>query len=343
MKVVIRADAGIEQGTGHVMRCLTLSEELLARGHQVDLVTGGLATDWLAEAVAISGVGLHHCEFDTLPVDRIIALKPDWVVVDSYQIPSCSLSALAEFTPLLAVVDGDYRGIQASLYLDQNLGAESVVRPVAIRDRFLSGAKFTLVRDSVLAERRPGPSGEISSTPRVLTFMGGTDPTHASLGIAEALAKIEDDFELVILAPSSEHSALRTALGAKLHVRLLAPTRELPALFSEADVIVSAAGTSAWDICAIGIPAVLISVVENQRTSVREAVSRGLALGLDVTDDRSALQENAGELVSRLLHDTELRRRLSQKCLSTFDGDGKGRVADVMEAKGDMYASVRRR
>jgi spore coat polysaccharide biosynthesis predicted glycosyltransferase SpsG len=336
MRVIFRADAGVEQGTGHVMRCLTLAEELMVRGHQAILVTGGLATAWLKQAVVVSGVEVHSCELDAIPEAQIAALQPDWVVVDSYRIPMGAISALNARVPVLAIVDGDDRGIQASLYLDQNLGAEKLSRSHS--DRFLSGATFALVRRAVLAERRADPA-TLNHPPRLLSFMGGTDPTGASLGIARALACRPEHFALTILAPVAQHAELHATLADLQGVSVLAPTPHLPELLGDADVVISAAGTSAWDVCALGIPSLLIAVVENQRASLREAVQRELALGIDAANDRHELELKSGHLAAKLLGDPVLRTALSRACLDAFDGGGARRVVDAMVSGAGVYAA----
>jgi hypothetical protein len=71
--------------------------------------------------------------------------------------------------------------------------------------------------------------------------------------------------------------------------------------------------------------------VDNQRASLREAVSRGLILGFDATLGTPSLREGIRPLATRLLREEPLRRRLSERCSSTFDGGGTTRVVDEME------------
>ena len=112
-------------------------------------------------------------------------------VVDSYRIPATDVSAWARDLPALAIVDGGTRGIEAALYLDQNLGAEDRGAPIPAGSRMLAGAAYALVRSDVLAARRVDP-WRASSTgrPRLLAVMGGTDATGAIVAVADAVAAL---------------------------------------------------------------------------------------------------------------------------------------------------------
>ena len=327
MRVLLRADAGVVQGTGHVMRCMTLAEELLARGHHVDLMTAPIGVEWLARVVRESGVGVIEVGQDRVPREEIDSRHPDWVVVDSYRIPAAELSSLAETIPLLAVVDGDDRGIDATLYLDQNLGAESLARRPFVADRLLAGASFALVRGDVLRARREQPWHFRSHEPRLLAFMGGTDPTGSIIPLAQVLAAFNGSLETTIVAPGRFHEALRGIIDADI----LLPTPDLPRYLGEADLVVSAAGTSAWDVCALGLPALFVAVVDNQVRSLAEAVARGVALGLDAVDEGADAFARAAGPLSQLVGDESLRERLSRAATTEFDGLGARRVVDRLE------------
>lgn len=329
MKVLLRADAGPEQGTGHVMRCLTLAEGLASRGHFVELMGSITGAPWLESVIASSGIVVHKCSPDSLELEPIVALEADWVVVDSYNIEASLISRLNEAVKCLAIVDGDSRGITASLYLDQNVGAEERIWPAAVREKLLAGHQYCLVRDAVLQHRRPrrGVTGDLA----VVAFMGGTDPQSAILPVAESLAGSALPFDLTVICPPALTSAVVSAVAQRPGVKVLGPTSHLPEVLGGADLVVSAAGTSAWDICTMGIPAVFVAVVDNQFASLQQATAREVSLGVNAIGHRRDALTTISKLVDRLVTDAGLRQELSDRCLSMFDGLGKARVVEAME------------
>ena len=328
---MLRADAGFEQGTGHVMRCLTLAEELVMRGHEVHLLTAPITIPWLSATVVESGLTIHECLADEIPYEAVMALDADWLVVDSYRIPAEEVSRINTKLRVLAIIDGDDRSIGATLYLDQNLGSERIPRSPNKAGRYLCGSDYSLVRRAVLSARRDSPWNWQGDVPSVLCFMGGTDPTGNVIGAVRSLSQLHEPITLTVVAPEIYHESLHRAGVAIPRMRVLSPTPDLPMLLSRTDVVVSAAGTSAWDICTLGVPAVLVAVVENQRDSLREILGRGLALGIDLVSEGDGALERIGPSVSALLRDAPLREQLSRSSLAAFDGCGVTRVVVALE------------
>ncbi|MBX3193979.1 MAG: hypothetical protein KF727_02620 [Microbacteriaceae bacterium] len=306
MRIVLRADAGAHRGTGHVMRALALGEELALRGH--DAVLAGSLGDvaWLAERVDASPV--RHVESPSDELDEAVFEGADRAVIDSYLIDADAIGALGRTLPVLAVVDGGDRGIDAALYLDPTPGA-AVAEPSG--SNRLTGARYVLVRREVLALRRETPR-PIDPHPRIVVFMGGTDPTGALEPVTDSIARAIPDAELV-------------PVGALAFPGAIAPTPDLPRLLADADLVVCAAGTSAWDVCTLGVPAVLVAVAENQRPGLAFARDAGLAGAVD--GDRL---DAVGAEAALALGDDTLRAARFARCRELFDGRGAERVADAL-------------
>ncbi|MBT5559684.1 MAG: UDP-2,4-diacetamido-2,4,6-trideoxy-beta-L-altropyranose hydrolase, partial [Proteobacteria bacterium] len=63
MRIVIRADASLQIGTGHVMRCLVLAKQLSDQGHFVSFASRPQAGD-LIEFIRRQGI-------DVIPLDPV--------------------------------------------------------------------------------------------------------------------------------------------------------------------------------------------------------------------------------------------------------------------------------
>ncbi|GAB3957470.1 hypothetical protein GCM10027614_73010 [Micromonospora vulcania] len=101
--------------------------------------------------------------------------------------------------------------------------------------------------------------------------------------------------------------------------------------------MVSAAGTSTWELCCLGAPAALVCVVDNQRESYARVVRHGLAVGLGELPELTgtgvagrAARATAARTLHGLLSSPERRAALSARAWSTVDGQGRARVVDAV-------------
>lgn len=342
MRVVLRADADVTHGSGHVMRVLTIAEALAARGHETILVTAPIDIPWLTRRVASSGVRLlESAPRGELAADLVLAHAPDRVVVDSYAFAASDISSLDRHVPVLMLVDGDRRGAEATLYLDQNLGADEAPYGGVDPRSLLLGSKYALVRSEVSRLRRERPDELRHEPPRLLVVIGGTDPRGLSVDVVAALAPLLARVTMTVVAQERHHAAIE-GLGLGDRLVVLAPTPSLPELFAESDLVVSAAGTTAWDVCSLGIPSVLMATAANQLPSMTRADRAGVAVGVDLVDD-DALPAGLVALrdgVVRLLDDAGLRGRLAGACAAAFDGAGPMRVAEALEEAAELHGAA---
>nr|WP_279587853.1 glycosyltransferase [Microbacterium ulmi] len=310
------------------MRCLTIAEELHARGHEVTLWGSLGGVPWLGERVTATGVRHLASEPFSLDVD-VIAAEADVVVVDSYTIDPAEIGRLDALAPVLAVIDGDDRRIRASAYLDQNLHAEALPYPSHVSDRLYAGSRYALVRRE-LSELHRVSAWPLPDEPRVLCVLGGSDPLRSMPRVAAALCTLPEEVRLTLVTAPESLQDVRELVAGRGGVKVVPPTSHIAGLLAESDLVVSAAGTTAWDVCTIGMPAVFIAVVDNQRAGLRAILDAGVALGLDATHDVACI-DTVGQLVAMLIDDEDLRNEQSARCRELFDGRGPERVADALE------------
>lgn len=317
------------------MRCLALAEELAARGRAATLVADLAEVPWVAEQVRRRGVRTWTPE-GTDPVrsriEAVRELAPEAVVVDSYVLPAGFYDTLhAGGARVLALTDGDPGDRVADLYLDQNIGAEADVWPLPEAATRLAGLDYALLRDDVLAQRPDAPRVEHrTSHPRVLAFFGGTDAYAVAPRAAELLVATGVPWRATVIAatPALREELAAVEMGPGQVLDVIDPTDDLATFVAEADLVVSAAGTSSWELLCLGAAAAFVCVADNQVTSYERVLEQGLAAGLGRPGALTGPE--ARDELRALLTDPARRNALRRAAWSRVDGRGRSRVADAL-------------
>ena len=94
-------------------------------------------------------------------------------------------------------------------------------------------------------------------------------------------------FEATVVAATGDLAARIAAvqLQPRQHVDVIGPTDQLAAAVREADLTISASGTSTWELLCLGATAGLVCVVENQVMGYERAIATGTAAGVGVLSD----------------------------------------------------------
>ncbi len=327
---------------GHLIRCLALAEELLGRGVGVELVgdLGGLA--WAQRQVAVRGIATIPAPADPAELaDLVLGRGHRAAVLDGYAFaPGTGAALRGAGVAVLCVADGDFGTAQeADLFVDQNLGAER--SPVVRGGRFLGGLDYALLRDVVRLRRPrqpPAPApDDVAHPPRVLAVFGGTDAYDAARTVVPLILATGLAVQVTAVAGRPETAAALAALprAPGQEVRPVAPVDDLPALAVGSDVVVSAAGTSVWELLCLGVATAVVCVTENQELGYREVVAAGLAAPAGrlarLREDEAARAE-AGSALRVLLGDAGERARLAAAGWTRVDDRGRERVAEALLA-----------
>ncbi len=337
----IRADADSQMGTGHVMRCLAIAQAWLHQGGSVVFlmrppgqgIRGRVEQEQARILEISSDAGSAE---DAQEASRLVLENHgEWLVVDGYQFG-------AEYQELLKasglkVLFLDDCGVashySADLVLNQNLHAsEALYQNRAPETELLLGARYALLRREFLSWRNW--QREIANKARrVLVTLGGSDPDNVTERVIEALKLAGQDLEVTILVGVSNprHADLKKAAVGLARTSLVENAGNMAELMAAADLAVAGAGSTCWELCFLGLPALLIDLAENQRPVSQELDRRGVAVDLGNSADVSP-RKIADELVS-LIGSSERRATMCERGRSLIDGGGAARVCREMESR----------
>lgn len=361
MRIVIRADASVTIGSGHVVRCLTLAAQLAEGGDTVAFVCRQLP-EALEQRIAAAGHRLHRLAPPAVePGDRnahgdwlgvpwqddardtaaaVAALGgADWLVADHYALDEQWESRLRSHAARIMVIDDlADRYHDCDLLVDHNVAAEPMGRYEGLLPPHalcLAGPRFALLRPE-WAGLRAGlalmDDAAGHGPRRVLVSYGGTDPTGETAKAIEALARLSFPVaaDVVIGTANPQRRRIEALVAQHDFATLTMDTPRLAELAAAADLALGAAGGSALERCCVGLPSVLTVCGANQAPGSAALAAAGAALNLGDAD--TVTVERLHAVLEGLNACPDLLAHMSQQALAQCDGQGARRVVQRMRA-----------
>lgn len=341
MRVAFRADASVNLGSGHVMRCLTLADVLRANGVVTRFICRRLPGD-LGAAIQARGHELVWLEADVdASADAEASRRAladdapwDWLVVDHYGLDAAWERALrAVAGDILAIDDLADRPHDCDLLLDQNQQAAGRYDDLAPRHASrLLGPRHALLRPAFAAARR-ARSPRDGRVVRLLLFFGGADAegeTMKALAALDLLGRQYLDVDVVIGAANPHRAAIAAACAARPRTALHIQAENMAELMAAADLCLGAGGGACWERCCVGLPALVVATAANQIEQCHALAAAGAHVYLGAAAGVDAARW-AGAL-AWLLELPELLAHLSRQGWNLVDGEGARRVANPLLA-----------
>ncbi len=360
--VAIRVDASFEMGTGHVMRCLTLSDTMRARGVRCQFISrahsGNLIELMRQRGYEVTVLPVEPEKYqlaevaeDPLPVhanwlgcrwerdaeqtlDAVRAIEPDLLVVDHYAIDIRWENVLRPHVGRMMIVDDlADRSHGCDFLLDQNWFGEDMSHRYQglIPDHCVTmlGPQYALLKPdyAIVRALMPPRDGAIG---RVLVFIGGSDPTNETGKVIDALAKSELAHLFVDVVIGVNHLDLRGInhkAAARPATRVHSGLPSLAGWMARADLMISGGGSTSWERMCLGLPAIVISIAANQTATNTAMQAAGYIDFLGESAQVSA--EMIVDAIGRCLQEPERLRQMSRRCQDLVPGTGAERVCDL--------------
>ena len=359
VRIAFRADASVQIGSGHVMRCLTLADALKAQGaeclficrphegHLLDLIVQRghpiLTLPVLAEHSMKAIKNLTHSDWlgtdwatDALDVCRVLGGNfLDWLVVDHYALDfRWERLVRVGCKRLMAIDDLADRSHDCDVLLDQNLGrlSDDYARLLPLHAVTLIGPQYALLRPEFAKLRAQSLLRRASpQLKHLLISMGGVDKDNVTGHILESLEgfSLPADMQITVVMGSNSPWLRQVQLQAaemrsQLPVQVLAGVGDMARIMVNSDLAIGAAGGMAWERCCLGVPSIVLILAENQQSGAMALQKIGAAIIINepkqIREKLTSYFESAGM--------TNWLAGISQVAAKITDGSGVVRVIE---------------
>ncbi len=352
--VVIRADANSKIGMGHVMRCLSVADALLKRGEEVLFVT---ADDTPVPLLTKKGIPCRILHTDYADMEAELpklweVLREDIsILVDSYYVTEKYLAALKKRTTTIYMDDIYAFSYPVDMLINYNIYGEEMgyekdtafadtklllgTEYVPLREEFSAGAEnVTSTEDRLLqTAEQPGTAADGG----ILITTGGSDSFNlAGQLLTEAMkydALKTKEYHVVSGSLNPHIGELQALAQEHGNIHIHCNVTNMAELMAESKVALSAGGSTLYELCAMGVPAIVFSFAENQEHLVQTFVKRGIAqYGGNYRTDGNKMIQNTIAGLEMLLEDENLRAEYRKKARTLVDGKGADRIAEAIQA-----------
>ena len=337
---MIRADASPEIGTGHVMRCLALAQAWQDAGGSVTFLMAQLTPSIQARVAGENCKILPHSVMPGSSEDADLTnqcasrIEAEWLVVDGYAFGVRYQEEILNRKRKLLYIDdaGKCDRYVADIVLNQNLTASKDIYPHCWpTTQLLLGPSFCLLRREFAIWREW--QREIRATGRkVLVTLGGSTRPEVGVRVMELLGRpnIKGLGAIFVVGGSSTDIAVLETCAAKFSEKILVrrDVSNMAELMAQVDVAISAAGSTCWELCLLGLPSILLDVADNQVPVAIELERRGCALYAG--DGNRFCPDHLANLLENLLASRDKRQLMSVRSRQLVDGLGAERVLSAM-------------
>lgn len=332
----IRTDMNAQIATGHIMRCLSIADAARALGERTTfLLADAQAVPLLEErgyGYIILGTKWKEMD-DELPVIKRVMEECGIteLLIDSYQVTQSYLAELSKCVKVIYLDDlNAFQYPVAELICYANYWEEFGYQERYENTRLHLGMQFVPLRPVYWNCEKKQVSKAVEN---ILVLSGGSDPYNAITKILEGLDRTQFKRMNVICGIYNErYETLCERYKREENIFVYKGVSDIERYMKEADVAISAGGTTLYELCACGTPTISYSFADNQLNNVKKFHEDGLIPYVgDVryTDIIPGMRECLKELNLNPM----LRQKQSQRMQMLVDGKGAMRIARLLLAE----------
>lgn len=368
MKIVIRADSGAIMGSGHIMRCLVLADELRVQttfacrnlpGNIISVIESrGYAVKILPESFEDA-----NKEF----LNFLAQEKPETIIFDNYDIDVELESAARQYVQRIVVIDDlAKRKHDCDILLDQNpceaihikydnLVPNSAIKLLGLKYALL-GREFSLRHCERSATTHTGTQKTLedfikpyglpsfandSEVKNILIFFGGGDHKNLTEKVLNVFKNqksrssiisnpsiLDSNFTVIVGGSNPNKEKIRALCEDNKNFSFHCQINNMAELMQASDLFIGAGGTTSWERMCGGLPGIIISIAENQEEICKELAGLDLIKYLGTAEEFS--EERFLQTLEWVFKNPEWINTAAIKGQEMVDGYGAKHVANII-------------
>ncbi|MBE0351603.1 UDP-2,4-diacetamido-2,4,6-trideoxy-beta-L-altropyranose hydrolase [Pseudoalteromonas lipolytica] len=349
MKIIARLDANSTIGAGHLIRVLTLLNQLVKQSDYYPsdvLIISYSLSDSFKNLITHHGFRYHminqvnnwSMDYDAQTTAELIGDDSiaDLVIVDHYELDKRWEQKLTTYCHQLIVIDDlANREHHCNTLIDQTLGRKKddysdLVPPYC---KLLLGATYIILRPEFQPLRITAKQTRSNNIKNILIAFGATDPQDNSSKVVAWLAQflktnpqINFHCTIMITSASPHLNNIKQICKMSPWLSYTIDEKNVAELLLKTDLAIGASGSASWERCCLGIPTIAFQTADNQKMVLAELDKAGAIANLKKLTEQS--QDEFNQCLSRLIDDTNYYTNMRRNSFKICDGTGTSLICD---------------
>lgn len=339
-KIYIRVDGNEIIATGHVMRCLSIAEQIRKLGAEAIFLVADSRPCPLIEEKGFSVVVIDSIwddlnqETDKL-CNYIIEHHVELLLIDSYYVTKEYLQKLAKCTKIIYIDDLNsflypVHGLIYYWVFADEKAYKLPYQEAGMNLEILVGGRYAPLREEFAYK----PYEVREQIKKVLVTTGGTDQLNVAGNILskviDSSSLMELEYHVIVGCFNQNKEKLYRMAEAYANIYLHENVSNMSEWMRACDVAISASGTTLYELCACGIPTICLEVADNQKGAAMWEETGYMLYAGNAYEDKEQCMQRCIEALLQYKDSFKLRQDKSIHMQSLVDGNGAKRIAQYL-------------
>jgi spore coat polysaccharide biosynthesis predicted glycosyltransferase SpsG len=329
---------------GHMMRCLSIAEAAY-EGKNIKPVfitadnEGGKLISERGFKNIVLGTDYKYMESEITILSKNLK-KDDIILVDSYQVTvkyyrelgklckTACLEDMGEPYPVDILINYNIYGAKLRANYGYNHDKNNHDDKIFPKKVFL-GLEYMPLRSAFRSNLEYDINDKVAD---VMVTTGGSDPLYAAGSILWKIIDIKNITIHMVSGPFNKNAdRLKLEYGNRDNVVIYENLKDMKALMKKCDVVITATGSTIYEVSALGVPMICFYFAENQRQGAEEIenLTDIVNAGCFATDANSVSDKIYNTLL-KCIDDYEYRKTIHEQEKKLVDGNGALRIVEEL-------------